>query len=91
MHARVEDAILTGKDCSIGQFPSTSLAMNKAWLAGALTAATLLAWLKLFALDSTLARAEPKALRRILHAAARPTRGGPPAPPHHPGQLALGR
>src|SRR5213075_121818 len=43
----------------------------------ALTAATLLAWLKLLALDSSLARAEPKTLRyRILHAAARLTRGG---------------
>ena len=77
VHARVEDAIRTGKDCGIGKFPSTSLAMNKAWQAAALTAATLLAWLKLLALDGTLARAEPKTLRyRILHAAARLTRGG---------------
>jgi hypothetical protein len=77
VHARVEDAIRTGKDCGIGKFPSTSLAMNKAWQAAALTAATLLAWLKLLALDGSLARAEPKTLRyRILHAAARLTRGG---------------
>jgi hypothetical protein len=77
VHARVEDAIRTGKDCGIGKYPSTSLAMNKAWQAAALTAATLLAWLKLLALDSALARAEPKTLRyRILHAAARITRGG---------------
>jgi hypothetical protein len=77
VHARVEDAIRTGKDCGIGKYPSTSLAMNKAWQAAALTAATLLAWLKLLALDGTLARAEPKTLRyRILHAAARLTRGG---------------
>ena len=77
VHARVEDAIRTGKDCGIGKFPSTSLAMNKAWLAAALTAATLLAWLKLLALDGSLAKAEPKTLRyRILHAAARLTRGG---------------
>ncbi len=77
VHARVEDAIRTGKDCGIGKFPSTSLAMNKAWQAAALAAATLLAWLKLLALDGTLARAEPKTLRyRILHAAARLTRGG---------------
>jgi hypothetical protein len=27
----VEDAIRTGKDCSIGEYPSISLAMNKAW------------------------------------------------------------
>ena len=75
VHARVEDAIRTGKDCGIGKFPSSSMTMNKAWLAAALTAATLLAWLKLLALDGRLAKAEPKTLRyRILHAAARLTR-----------------
>jgi hypothetical protein len=77
VHARVEDAIRTGKDCGIGKFPSSSMAMNKAWQAAALTAATLLAWLKLLALDGALAKAEPKTLRyRILHAAAKLTRGG---------------
>ena len=77
VHARVEDAIRTGKDCGIGKYPSESLAMNKAWQAAALTAATLLAWLRLLALDGHLARAEPKTVRyRILHAAARLTRGG---------------
>ena len=77
VHARVEDGIRTGKDCGIGKYPSTALAMNKAWQAAALTAATLLAWLKLLALDGALARAEPKTLRyRILHAAGRLTRGG---------------
>jgi hypothetical protein len=58
-----KDAIRTGKDCSIGKYPSTSLAMNKAWQAATLTAATLLAWLKLLALDGHLATAEPKTLR----------------------------
>ena len=77
VHARVEDAIRTGKHCGIGKYPSESLAMNKAWQAAALTAATLLAWLRLLALDGHLAKAEPKTLRyRILHAAARLTRGG---------------
>ena len=77
VHARVEDAIRTGKDCGTGKYPSTALAMNKAWQAAALTAAALLAWLKLLALDGSLARAEPKTLRyRLLHAAARLTRGG---------------
>jgi hypothetical protein len=77
VHARVEDAIRTGKDCGIGKYPSTALAMNKAWQAAALTAATLLAWLRLLALDGALAKAEPKTLRyRILHAAARLTHGG---------------
>jgi Transposase DDE domain group 1 len=60
VHARVEDAIRTGKDCGIGKYPSGSLAMNKAWQAAALTAATLLAWLRLPALDGRLAKAEPK-------------------------------
>jgi len=77
VHARVEDAIRTGKDCGIGKFPSTALAMNKAWQAAALTAATLLAWLKLLALEGHLAKAEPKTLRyRILHTAARLARSG---------------
>jgi hypothetical protein len=77
IHARVEDGIRTGKDCGIGRFPSQSMAMNKAWFHAALIAATLLAWLRLLALDGTLARAEPKTLRyKILHAAARLTRGG---------------
>ena len=67
----------TGKDTGIGKFPSTSFALNQAWLAAALTAAALLAWLRLLALDGDLAKAEPKTLRyRILHAAARLTRGG---------------
>jgi len=76
VHARVEDAIRTGKDCGIGKYPSTALAMNKAWQAAALAAATLLAWLKLLALDGPLAKAEPKTLRyRLLHVAAKLTRG----------------
>jgi hypothetical protein len=76
VHARVEDGIRTGKDCGIGRFPCESMATNKAWFTAALIAATLLAWLRLLALDGTLARAEPKTLRyKILHAAARLTRG----------------
>jgi hypothetical protein len=52
------------------------MAMNKAWFAAALIAAVLLAWLRLLALDGKLAKAEPKTLRyKILHAAARITRG----------------
>ena len=34
--------------------------MNKAWQAAALTAAALLAWLRLLALDRALVKAEPK-------------------------------
>jgi Transposase DDE domain group 1 len=77
VHARVEDAIRTGKDTGIGRFPSQVFALNQAWLAAALIAATLLAWLRLLALDGHLAKAEPKTLRyRVLHAAARLTRSG---------------
>jgi Transposase DDE domain group 1 len=76
-HARVEDAVRTGKDTGIGKFPSHAFALNQAWLAASLIAATLLAWLRLLALDGPLAKAEPKTLRyRILHAAARLTRSG---------------
>ena len=77
VHARVEDRIRTGKDCGIGRFPSSGFGINSAWLAASLIAATLLAWLRLLALDGDLARAEPKTLRyRLLHAAARLVRGG---------------
>jgi Transposase DDE domain group 1 len=77
VHARAGDRIRTGKDCRIGRFPSHDFAINSAWLAASLIAATLLAWLKLLALDGDLARAEPKALRyRLLHAAGKLVRGG---------------
>jgi Transposase DDE domain group 1 len=55
VHARVEDRIRTGKDCGIGRFPSHNFAINSAWLAASLIAATLLAWLALLALDGDLA------------------------------------
>jgi len=72
VHARVEDCVRTGKDTGIGKLPSHLFALNAAWLAAALIAATLLAWLRLLALDGPMAKAEPKTLRyRILHAAAR--------------------
>jgi Transposase DDE domain group 1 len=77
VHARVEDGIRTGKDTGYGRFPSRSFAFNSAWLSASLIAATLLAWLKLIALDGALAKAEPKTVRyRVLHAAARLVRGG---------------
>ena len=54
------------------QFPCQAMAMNKAWFHAALIAATLLAWLRLLALDGPLARAEPKTLRYL-----RPSRACP--------------
>ncbi len=76
VHAWVENSIRTGKDRGIGKLPSQSLAINGAWLAASLIAATLIAWLQLIALDGDLAAAEPRTLRcRVLHAAARLVRG----------------
>ena len=51
VHARVEDCIRTAKDSGFGKFPSHAFALNQAWLAAPLIAATLLAWLRLLALD----------------------------------------
>jgi hypothetical protein len=77
VHARVQDAIRTGKDTGLGHFPSFDYQVNSAWLTTSMTGQILLAWLKLLALDGELARAEPKTLRyRVLHAAARLVRGG---------------
>jgi hypothetical protein len=77
VHARVEDAIRTGKDAGLGHFPSFDFQVNAAWLTAAMTGQILLAWLKLLALDGDLATAEPRTLRyRVLHAAARLVRGG---------------
>jgi hypothetical protein len=42
-----------------------------------MTACILLTWLRLLALDGTLAKAEPRTLRyRVFHAAARRVHGG---------------
>ena len=77
VHARIEDAIRTGKDAGLGHFPSFGYQVNAAWLTAAMAGQILLAWLKLLALDGDLAKAEPRTLRyRVLHAAARLVRGG---------------
>ena len=70
VHARGGNCILLqGK--TPGSASSHDLAVTCAWLTASLTAAALLAWLRLLALDGDLAKAEPKTLRyRILHAAA---------------------
>ena len=39
--------------------------VNAAWMTASTIACTLLAWLRLLALDGDLARAEPKALRPV--------------------------
>lgn len=63
-----KSVLRTGRACGIGKYLCTSLAMNKAWQAAALTASTLLAWFKLIALDGRLARTEQKTLRYRTYA-----------------------
>ena len=76
-HARVEDRIRCGKDSGFGRFPSRRFVVNTAWLELSLTAIDLPAWARVLLLDGELATAEPKKLRyRLLHVAARLTRGG---------------
>ncbi|MFD4948241.1 IS1380 family transposase [Streptomyces sp. NPDC058409] len=76
-HARVEDRIRCGKTTGSGRFPSRHFHINAAWLELSLTAIDLLAWTRALLLHGELADAEPKKLRyRLLHAAARLTRGG---------------
>jgi hypothetical protein len=76
-HATVEDHIRCGKSTGFGRFPSRHFAVNATWLEISLAAIDLLAWTRVLLLDGELAAAEPKKLRyRILHVAARLTRGG---------------
>ncbi|MFJ5726255.1 IS1380 family transposase [Streptomyces sp. NPDC093149] len=76
-HATVEDHIRCGKTTGFGRFPSRLFSVNAAWLELSLAAIDLLAWTRVLLLDDELAAAEPKKLRyRILHVAARLTRGG---------------
>ncbi|MDQ3579001.1 MAG: IS1380 family transposase [Actinomycetota bacterium] len=76
-HARVEDRIRTGKDTGLGRFPSRLFAINHAWLTTVMIAVDLITWTQTLLLTADLAKAEPKTLRyRLLHVAARLTRGG---------------
>ena len=90
MHARVKDAIRTGKDTGIGKFPSHQLPLNRVWFTAALTA-TLLSWLRLLALDGDLAKAGPKTLATASStppaawpavAAGAASKSPPPGPGH---------
>ncbi len=70
--AHVEDDIKHTKACGAQRLPSKDYHRNAAWLQLVALAVTLLAWLKLIALDDDLAVAEPKTLRfRLLAAPAR--------------------
>jgi hypothetical protein len=72
VHARVEGFIRRGKATGLGKWPSSSFAINTAWVTAAAIAIDLLCWTRLLLLDGTLAGAEPATLRyRLLHTAAR--------------------
>jgi hypothetical protein len=76
-HARVGDRIRHAKDSGLGRFPSREFTINQAWTLITAIAADLVAWLRLLALSSDLAKTEPKALRyRLLHVPARLTHSG---------------
>jgi len=78
-HARVEDRIRQAKASGLRNLPCKQAAENEAWLECVLAAADLVAWSKLicFADYPVIARCEIAAFRyRILHMAARLTRGG---------------
>jgi hypothetical protein len=78
-HARVEDRIRQAKATGLRNLPCRAAAENNAWLEVLLAANDLVAWTKLicFADHDTIARCEIDTFRyRILHIAARITRGG---------------
>jgi hypothetical protein len=78
-HARIEDRIRQAKAAGLRNLPCKQAAENNAWLECVLAAADLVCWSKLicFVDDATIARCEIAAFRyRILHMAARLTRGG---------------
>jgi hypothetical protein len=67
---RCECRIRDSKDTGLTHLPSSSFAINAAWLIVVLVAGDLLAWMKGLCLEGTLATAEPKRLRyTILHTA----------------------
>ena len=72
VHARVEGFIRCGKATGLARWPSSSFAINTAWVSAAAIAIDLLCWTRLLLLDGPLAKAEPATLRyRLLHTAAR--------------------
>ncbi|WP_351232415.1 transposase [Streptomyces sp. NPDC002133] len=74
--SRVEDRSRCSKTTGLGRLPSCHCTLNQVWLELALTATDLLAWTQTLLLEGELAAAEPEMLRyRLLHAAARITRG----------------
>jgi hypothetical protein len=78
-HARIEDRIRQAKAAGLANLPCRAAPENDAWLEVVLAAADLVAWSKklCFADVAAIARCEIQTFRyRILHIAARITRGG---------------
>lgn len=78
-HARVEDRIRQAKATGLRNLPFNAFDANAAWLEIIMAATDLIAWAKLigFTDHPDLARCEIETFRyRVLHAAARLTRGG---------------
>ena len=76
---RADCALLVRVSIGLCRLPSRQFAINAAWVELALTAADLLAWAQTTLLKGDLAAAEPATLRyRLLHVAARITRGQRP-------------
>ena len=74
---RVERRICDAKDTGMAKLPSSSFAINQAWLTLVAITQDLLAWTQLLILDDDLAKAEPKRLRYcLLHIAAQFVRSG---------------
>ena len=71
-HAYVEDQIKRLKDSGADRFPLCAIDANRAWLAVACMADSLVRWFQQLCLDGFLADAEPKTLRWALwHSPAR--------------------
>ncbi|MFD7011433.1 transposase [Rhodococcus jostii] len=78
-HARVEDRIRQAKASGLRGLPCHRFDANAAWLEAVLAATDLVAWAKLIGFPDhpDLARCEIDTFRyRVLHVAARITRGG---------------
>lgn len=72
VHARVEGFIRPAKATGLNKWPSSSFAINTAWVTAVAIACDILCWTRLLLLDGDLTAAEPHTLRyRLLHTGAR--------------------
>lgn len=75
--ARAENVIRDTKACGLANLPFDCVVNNDVWMQLCFTAHDLLVWAQQISLTGPLRRATPKTLRhRLLHIAARTTRGG---------------